>query len=294
MLKEDYRNAMNKIKADDEFKAQLLERLEAQQQKQTNTVHTAMSVRVPLIASLASIAVIALVIYSSASFILPLLRNSKNSVSDKYSGQENLTAGSEETIEKSAGTKYTEDLPDNAGASETVTNSGFTLSGSTASTVTDDITVPGTAEDYAGTSTLNEVDVYEEYRIICYSGIGDEPKAELLSEKTVEYHSVLHFSFEGFDKYGAGLKKNDIVFTASLSENYMLSDFFTDYYNIIAGRNGSIRIDNGIIDSFFDIPSSSAREIRVFVDGIEMLNLDNVRLSDICTESDVYFTVSVT
>ena len=59
----DYRNAMDRIKADDEFKEQLLKRLAAEQEKPKKVVKLtppAASKHLPLVASLASAAVLAL------------------------------------------------------------------------------------------------------------------------------------------------------------------------------------------------------------------------------------------
>jgi len=307
----DYKNAMDRIKADDKFKAQLLERLAAEQEKPKviKLNPPAASKNLPLVASLASAAVLALLIYSSAVLVLPMLRNnaydgSSASPETAYSGRANYYGTQKEprnTEKPGDSDKDRADVvtEDSSAGENTDSNIQSGQPNSTDSNTDFEKNTDESASDNSGTPSKSEQakdsDVnYDDYRIVSYSGIDAEPKGTQPTQNTVSYNSVLHFAFEGFDKYGIKLKNNDIVFDARLSENYTLAQLFTDYYNIIIGRPGSTSVSNGMLDSFFNVSANTKRQISVFIDGVEVVNLDNVLLSEFSDLNNVYFSVSVT
>lgn len=308
----DYKNAMDRIKADDKFKAQLLERLAAEQEKPKviKLNPPAASKKLPLVASLASAAVLALLIYSSAVLVLPMLRNnaydgSSASPESAYSGRASYYGIQKEprksekpgNSDKDRADAATENADENENTDSNIqpsppdstdNNTDFEK-GAGGASASDNSDAPSKS-DQAKDSGVN----YDDYRIVSYSGIDAEPKGTQSAENTVSYNSVLHFTFEGFDKYGIKLKNNDIVFDAKLSESYTLAQLFTDYYNIIIGRPGSTSVSNGMLDSFFNVSANTKRQISVFIDGVEVVNLDNVMLAEFSDLNNVYFSVSVT
>ena len=306
----DYRNAMDRIKADDEFKEQLLKRLAAEQEKPKKVVKLtppAASKHLPLVASLASAAVLALLIYSSAVLVLPMLRNnaydgSSASPEILYNGRNYYGIQKEPREPKiNSGTEADET---DVGTKNSVTSND--TDSNIQSPPSDSADNTAADENGAGTKTTDDGGAalpkeerddgvnYDDYRIISYSGMDAETKGAQPSENTVSYDCVLHFTFEGFDKYGIKLKNNDIVFDAKLSENYTLAQLLTDYYNIIIGRPGSTSVTDGMLDSFFNVSSNAKRQISVFIDGVVVVNLNNVLLSEFSDLNNVYFSVSVT
>ena len=142
-------------------------------------------------------------------------------------------------------------------------------------------------DKYVGVGSLNSVDPSEPHSMVSYAG-ADYGNS---SDGDVNYSGTIHFAFMGFNEYGVGLMSNDLVLDTAIDEDYSINDLLSDYYRVITGSDGSYRSTDGMVDSFFDIPSSSLREIEVYADDVEVMNLDNVRLTDI--GDDAYILVSI-
>ena len=296
-MKTEYRNAMNKIKADDEFKARLLNKL-AQEQKKIDTRKPVIkSAKLPIIASLSSAAVLALLIYSSTVLILPIFKNSIYDMSNASPGIDyQIHYGDKQVTPDDNAQNNITDTPSQDGndSQQSQLDKSFDQSNDNSNTQIPSQNNGEVQTDRQTDDQQTEKSVPQNgYRIVSYSAIDSNMFASG-TEDLIEYDSILHFNFEGFDKYGIGLMKNDIVFEAALSRDYTLADLFCDYYNIIIGRNATTSVTNGMLDSFLYVYANSKRQIHVFIDGVEIVNLDNVRLSEFSGMSDVYFTVSVT
>lgn len=241
-MKNEYKRAMNRVKADGEFRAALLETLADAQAKPRRT-HFVRSRQFVML--LASAAVVALLVFSSVAVILPRIDREQT---------EN------HSVSKIDAPHYTEADSDNG----------------------------ADPDRYVGVGALNSVDPSEPYHLVSYAGqdYGNS------SDGSLGFSKTLHFAFSGFSDYGVGLMSNDVVLDTAIDEDYTVSDLFNDYYGVISGGNGSYSSSNGVVDSFFDIPASSLREIDVYADGIEIINLNNVRLSDI-NDDEVFILVSV-
>ena len=200
----DYKNAMDRIKADDKFKAQLLERLAAEQEKPKviKLNPPAASKNLPLVASLASAAVLALLIYSSAVLVLPMLRNnaydgSSASPETAYSGRANYYGTQKEprkTEKRGDSDKDRADVvTEDSGAGEnTDSNIQSGQPNSTDSNTDFEKNTDESASDNSGTPSKSEQakdsDVnYDDYRIVSYSGIDAEPKGTQPTQNTVSY-----------------------------------------------------------------------------------------------------------
>ena len=112
--------------------------------------------------------------------------------------------------------------------------------------------------------------------------------------ETLTYNSYIYFNFDGFDKYGIGLREICIVFDTELDKNYTLANFLFDYYDIITQENGYTLIENGILDSFFGIKDNSNQMLRVY-DELrgEIVDLDSVFMEEYWDLEEVHFTVKV-
>ena len=296
-MRTEYRSAMDKITADEQYKSKLLDTLAKEQQKIDARKHSVKNSKLPIIASLSSAAVLALLIYSSTVLILPIFRNSIYDKSNAFPstdyqihyGEKPSTPYSNDS--DTAPGQYSDnqdDIQKSVTDQQSDDNNETGLSQSFQSESDD--TQQSTNTD--NTQTRNED--LDGYRIVSYSPF-DSTMIGSSSEDIINYDCVLHFSFEGFEKYGIRLLKNDIVFEAALSRDYTLADLFCDYYSVIIGKNSTTTsVTNGMLDNFFYIYPNSKRQIHVYADGIEIVNLDNVRLSEFSGLSDVYFIVSVT
>lgn len=298
-MRNEYKSAMDKITADSEFKAQLMKRIALEEEKKNAPkANLVKSLRTPLVASLSSAAVLALLIYSSAVLVLPMLRNSEYEIltarpqkdihySHSYGERpRDFDADAEHGGEKAEAEAVTEDK----GTAEKNHSADRHENGTDKKA--DGAETKG--ESRSQLPSLNDVDIDEQYSIITYSGEAPSAlKGVGGGVEAVDYDCTLHFCFEGFADYGVGLKSNNVLFTATLPADYTLSEFFTDYYGIISARGGKTTVTDGMLDSFFDIPASGIRPISVYVDGAEAVNLDNILLSEFSSLSNVYFTVSV-
>lgn len=281
-MKEHYRNAMNRIQADDEFKSNLLLKLESEKQKPKKK--SAFVRYIPVLSSAAAVIVLTLAIFASKAFILPLLKhdnevakNNKNPVSDRFDIEE-------KTEDKVLYDEYADD--------------DFIVQG-----VTTDNAEPEKPQEkeeitpiHDNAMELNDVDYSEPYNLICYSTDTDVTIKGLSEAKsTVYYDTTLHFYFEGFEKYNIGLMKNDIVFMKTLPEDYTLADFFNDHYSVIIGQStaSEMAVDEGILYTFFDIDASEDDPINVYVNETEILNLETTLMSEFKDMSDVYFAITV-
>lgn len=297
-MQEEYKRAMSRITADESFKAELLEKLKQERENPApKPIRAKRPLRMPVIASLSSAAVLALLIYSSTVFLLPMLRNSEYDMSTAKPGSDYVkserpsSSPAEERPENHGsiayGDSFTEDKPQRS--DRAATESKREDKGEVDSS---DRHESDSENSDKSPPSLNDVKPHEEYKIISYAGkrknVGSSP-----SDKTILYDNILHFNFEGFGSYGVGLKQNDVIFSAELDVGYTLADLFLDYYSAIVGRDEKTSVTDGMLDSFFGVESNSEHQINVFVDGVEAVNLNNVLLSELVTSKDVYFTVSV-
>lgn len=298
-MQEDYKRAMSRITADESFKAELLKKLKQEQENPAPKLRQLKRpLRVPIVASLSSAAVLALLIYSSTVFLLPMLRNSEYDMSAARPGSDYVKSErpsasiTDERSENHGGIAYgdslTKERPQRSDKASTDNKNG-----NDGTTDSSDKLGTDSANSGDNSSSLNDINPHEDYKIISYAGkkknVGSSPSA-----KTISYDNILHFTFEGFDMYGIGLKRNDIVFSAELGESYTLADLFIDYYSAIIGRDAKTSVTDGMLDSFFGIESNSEHQINVFIDGTEAVNLNNVPVSELMKTKDVYFTISVT
>lgn len=293
-----YKKVMDQIKADDEFRESLKLKLEAEQKsnkrKQTGTA----SRFYPLVAAVASAAVLLLVFSFSRAYILPLLRYDAydGAGADKYSPIQ-LSPHDDEA--------ETDIKPDSAVKKETVEES---VTGNNENTQTDvpetddSLTTPlppetDTAEDskvqdrHYGEEFMQPPQSTMSYKIVSFAGFDESLQSE--SDNTVNYDTLIHFTFDGFEEYDIGLYRNDMLLVATLPNDYTLADFFREYYDAIVAAEGMTDIQNGIVESFFGISTGSRQQINVYAEGIEVLNLETTPMSRFKDMSYVYLTVSV-
>ncbi len=294
MLEQNYRNMMNRIKADDEFRQQLLNRLENEREKCNTAVSRPSFKRyIPAVAGIAAAFVLTLAVFASRAFIFPLVDDEDLAVTHKNTTDEDGTILG--VLDNNTGSDLNANIsePD----VETEINENKTVADM-------DNEATGTSEEICTNDTQNEMtdDSADEinaetqtYSIVTYSDENDVLiKGLATAEETIEYNTTLHFMFEGFENYGIGLVSNDVVFEKSLPLMYTLTDFFSDHYNTIIGENGELEMYDGLLDTFFNIRANSVQQINVYINGLEILNLDNALMSDFKDMTDVYFVVSVT
>lgn len=276
---------MNRIQADDKFKSNLLLKLESEKQKPKKK--SAFVKYIPVLSSAAAVVVLTLSIFASKAFILPMLKhdnevakNDKSPVSDLF-----------ETVEKTEEDKVVWDE---------YADDDYIVQGVTTDNAEPEKAPEQTEEEviplYDNAMELNDVDYTEPYNLICYLTDTDVTiKGQSESKKTIYYDTTLHFYFEGFEKYNIGLMKNDIVFMKTLPADYTLADFFNDHYSVIIGQStaSELAVDEGILDTFFDIDASEDDPINVYVGDTEILNLENTLMSEFKDMSDVYFAITV-
>lgn len=289
-MKEDYRNAMNKIKADDEFKARLLTALEAEKNtpKPKRDMTLVFKRYAPLVSGIAAALVLTLAVFASRTYILPLLKHDveiaktdKNPVGDNFDIVKDDQLKSETTV-------TTHNIPN--------TNSNSDVSDSSTVPDADDAAQPAPLPDtsYTEANAMDATDTTEQQYRISYSTNEVAIKGLSTASKTINYDLVLHFTFEGFDEYGVSLVQNDIIFCKELPSEYTIADLFTDHYNIIIGDMGNIALYNGLLDTFMDIQASEEKPIDVYINGIEILNLETAFMNEFKYSTDVYFVISAT
>lgn len=293
---DSYKRAMDKVTADDEFRAKLLNKLESEQKK-SKQHHTHKPKKIyPLAAAVASAAVLLFTITFSRAYLLPLLRyNAYDGEGAKTNNPITLLPWFDKsgTEDKNATTDNSEQLTQNES------------SGGTQGTVTKkpeptvenepDKKVPDT--DVTFEELYNPSDFFEPpsmnaYKIVSYPGYDKENNPE--TPYTITYDMVIHLNFVGFEKYDIGLYRNDMIFSETLDSTYSLSDFFYDYSDAITSDSVGTRIDEGILQSFLGVRSYyNDKQIRVYIDDKEVLNLETSPMSQFKDMTDVYLTVSV-
>jgi len=285
----DYKKAMDKIKADDEFKKSLKEKLNNfESQPKTKSAPTKLY---PIVASVTTAAVLLITISFSKNFLLPLLRFN----ADEY---ENAHTGSND--------EHDYDKTDSAiGQTITDSNDGTASAGNSSDkddliSSSDNATIPNNnqssifnenSEVTEPSDAPSDADEVSRYDIVTFPG--NTFTKGSAGEKLINYDSVIHIVFEGFDKYNIGLRRNEMIFVATHAQSYTFADFLTDYYSVIIGTEGITDIENGIIDSFFGIDSTDERFIDVYLNGELVSNLENTYLSQFKDESEVYLTIRV-
>lgn len=293
---DSYKKVMDQIKVDDEFKGELMKRLEVEKRRQSRRVKKP-SRYYPAAASVAAAAVLLFTLYFSKSFILPLTRHNTY---DGASAQQN----------QQVVLSPKKDSPTSAHDSVTVNDSSEPVldsnplppaSGSSRPTSPALQDIPATdATPYvvpaphepsgAPTDELLEPVPVDGY-IISYPNYNKG--ASSASADDVNYDCVIHFNFTGFENYGVDLHHNDMIFIATHAKNYSLADFLRDYYYAIVPDDTMTDIENGVVESFFGVSVQGKLQINVYVDGYEIMNLETTPLSRICDMTDVYLTVSV-
>lgn len=106
--------------------------------------------------------------------------------------------------------------------------------------------------------------------------------------------NVVYFTFEGFDNEGVTQPSSKAVLLYEFDSSYTLANLLNDYYQIIVGQDGKIDINDGMVDNFLNVQADSKKEINVYVNDREVMNLEKELVSD-CLENEenVYFRVSV-
>lgn len=294
-MENEYRNAMDKIKADEKFKAQLKATL-AQKQASVKEERKLSfpTLRRPLIASLSSAAVFALMIYVSLAVVLPSLRHDPSDLESGKPGTvyNGRTPKPKETVQPDDNTdEYSVSVQ--APAEIRVSEDG--LLETPLGAVPDEEKMGGAAASNETKAETETEQLPQSYAIVSHAEQHDiAAKGESTDETVYYYDSTFHFRFYGFEKYGKTLEANDMVFNVELSGEYTISDLISDYYSTIIGKNGPLRLRDGLLDVFLDVPACGRRQINLYVNGVEVVNLDNVRLCEFHGEQDVYFTIVVT
>lgn len=116
----------------------------------------------------------------------------------------------------------------------------------------------------------------------------------IVSEDTaIRYDTNIFFSFEGFDKYNIELTGSCIVFETALAPDYTLANFFSDYYNLIVNDTGVSKINNGLLESFFNINENGANNISVFDGTREIIDLDTALMSEYKDRDNIHFIITI-
>lgn len=123
----------------------------------------------------------------------------------------------------------------------------------------------------------------------------DDAKMRMRSESAYTYNdvsSVVYFTFDGFEKYNVQVESRAVLF-GGFKENYTIANLLNDYYPVIVGENGNVEINDGMVDNFLNVTADSKKEINVYVNDRELLNLEKELVSECLQGEDVYFKVSV-
>ncbi|MBQ8606376.1 MAG: hypothetical protein IJ408_06515 [Clostridia bacterium] len=105
--------------------------------------------------------------------------------------------------------------------------------------------------------------------------------------------NVIYFTFDGFEEYDVSVESRAVLLNG-FEENYTVANLLSDYYPLIVGEDGSVEIKDGMVDNFLNVSADSEKEINVYVNDREVLNLEQKLVSE-CIESEdnVYFKVTV-
>lgn len=106
--------------------------------------------------------------------------------------------------------------------------------------------------------------------------------------------NVVYFSFDGFDKYNVNINSKAILVKNDIDDGYTLSNLINDYYDVIADDDSDILIKDGMVISFCGVNVNDERDINIYVNDREIMNLNNELASECFEEEYVYFAVSVT
>lgn len=113
------------------------------------------------------------------------------------------------------------------------------------------------------------------------------------AEDAIKYDTNIFFTFEGFEKYNVPITGSCIVFETALAPSYTLSNFFEDYYNLIINGTGVSTINNGVLESFFDIGDNGIRTFSVYDGERELIDLDTALMSEYKGKDNIHFTIVV-
>lgn len=105
--------------------------------------------------------------------------------------------------------------------------------------------------------------------------------------------NVIYFTFDGFDEYDVTVESKAVLLN-SFEEDYTVANLLSDYYPVISGEDGKVEISDGMVESFMSVNADSEKEINVYVNDHEVLNLENRLVSEyLNSDEDVYFKVTV-
>ena len=133
--------------------------------------------------------------------------------------------------------------------------------------------------------------------VYCVSIFFAHPPKMLRPKPRNEHRStanVMYFNFDGFDRYNIDIDSKAILVSNNIEDGYTLTNLISDYYTIIADNDSDILINDGMVDSFCGVDASNDREINIYVNDREIMNLNNELASECFEEYYVYFTVSIT
>ncbi len=111
-------------------------------------------------------------------------------------------------------------------------------------------------------------------------------------EKTVI--GVVYFTFDGFENYDIDTQSRAVLLK-NFDRDYTMANLLSDYYPMLMDESSDVVINDGMIDSFSDIKADKSKEINVYINDREVLNLDEELVYD-CIKlenNDVNFKVSV-
>ena len=286
-MKNEYRSAMDKIHADKELSDRLLEMCKNEQPAVKR--EKPRSVKAPLIAALSSAAALALLLYSTVAvmsrrnarqdegeFVIEQAivsndRTASDNAGENKSGDEQPRAAENdgnitETPDAAEGSAGDDREVSEKGAEET--ENGEDASSSSPSASGGALSQEDGEEEQPDQSF--PVTFSDELRVVTYLSDKDLPSiTNWYSDVMIKYDSIFHFEFNGFAKFGKPLLANNVMFDATLSESYTVSDLIDDYYNIISGTTGVAVIRDGRIYSFYGV-AAEGRQIRLYIDGVEI------------------------
>ena len=232
-MSNSYKNAMNKIKADDGFKDQLKARLVREEQRLCRvSASRGADGWTRLFAVLTTAAVLLITVFSAALFLPDFLQ-------------------------KRTATTVDTEVPAAPEVTVTVPEDMVVFTGNNSICLARDLSLRYTAED------------------------------------AIKYDTNIFFTFEGFEKYDIPITGSCIVFETALAPSYTVSNFFEDYYNLIVNSTGVSTINNGVLESFFNIADNGIRTFSVYDGERELIDLDTALMSEYIGKNSIHFTIVV-
>lgn len=125
--------------------------------------------------------------------------------------------------------------------------------------------------------------------------VGTQPTGDTqTAQQNTEYISnVAYFTFDGFEEYDIKVESKAILI-GNVEKGYTLSNLIREYYPTLTGDEGNVVINDGMVDNFLDVEADGKKEINVYVNDREVMNLDEYFVSTCMLETnDVFFKVSV-